>query len=183
MIRKTTKEVIAESFLELAAEKPINKISVVDIVGNCSLTKPTFYRYFKDKYDLIAWIYVRETQKNVDKIGTDGYLWRDTLLDGLRYYERNRKYMVNALKHTSGKDSFLDQINEADIGFITAEIKKKLRVDRLPDELSEMVKIYCYGTGQYLYAWLMDSRPAPCETVASVMEACIPEKIKSFLCE
>ena len=54
MNRKTTKEILAESYLELAERKTINKISVVDIVENCSMTKPTFYRYFKDKYDLIC---------------------------------------------------------------------------------------------------------------------------------
>ena len=54
MKRKTTKEIIADSFMELAATKAINRISIVDIVENCSLTKPTFYRYFRDKYDLIS---------------------------------------------------------------------------------------------------------------------------------
>lgn len=183
MIRKTTKEILADSFMELAEAKPINRISIVDIVENCDLTKPTFYRYFRDKYDLIAWIYVREAQKNVDRIGKSGYLWRDTLLDGLRYYEKNRKFMVNALKHTSGRDSFINQINEADIGYITAEIKKKLGADRIPDDLNALIKIYCYGTGQYLCDWLMDSMPVPCETAAKVMEAAIPEPIRPYLCE
>ena len=83
MVRKTTKEILAESFMELTATKPISKISIVDIVENCAMTKPTFYRYFKDKYDLMAWLFVRAAQSNVNKIGTDGYVWRDTLLDGL----------------------------------------------------------------------------------------------------
>ena len=74
MIRKTTKEILAESFVELAEAKPIDRISIMEIVENCLMTKPTFYRYFKDKYDLIAWIYVREAQKNVDRIGTGGYV-------------------------------------------------------------------------------------------------------------
>lgn len=181
--RKTTKELLVDSFMELAAVKAINRISIVDIVENCGVTKPTFYRYFKDKYDLIAWIYAQEAQKNVDRIGIDGYLWQDTILDGLRYYEKNREYMVNALKHTSGRDAFINQINEADIGFITAVIKKKLNTDRIPDDMSAMVKIYCYGTGQYLCDWLLSSRPASCETVAAVMGACIPETLKPYLCK
>ncbi len=183
MKRKTTKEILAESFLELAETKRIDKISIIDIVENCVVTKPTFYRYFKDKYDLMAWIYVRESQKNVDRIGTSGYVWRDTLLDGLRFYEKNRKFMVNALKHTSGRDAFIEQINRADIGYIIAEIKNKLGTDTISDELNAVVRIYCYGTGQFLCDWLMDSKPASCETVARVMEASIPEQLGPFLCE
>ena len=183
MKRKTTKELLADSFIELTGEKAINKISVMDIVENCSMTKPTFYRYFKDKYDLIAWIYVREAQKNVDRIGRDGYLWRDTLLDGLRYYERNRKFMVNALKHTSGRDAFINLINEADAAFITEEIKKKLETPVIPIDLSAIIKIYCCGTGQFLCDWLMDSKPASCEKVAQIMEASIPNALRPYLCE
>lgn len=183
MKRKTTKEILAESFMELTATKPISKISIVDIVGNCSMTKPTFYRYFKDKYDLMAWLFVREAQSNVNKIGKDGYLWRNTLMDGLRYYEENRKFMINALRHTSGWDAFINLINEADIGFVMNEIRKKLGTEEVPNHLAAMVKIYCYGTGQYLCDWLMDSHPSPCEEVAEAMEACIPEELKPYLCE
>lgn len=183
MIRKTTKEILTESFVELAEVKPIDKISIMEIVENCSMTKPTFYRYFKDKYDLIAWIYVQEAQKNVDRIGTGGYVWRDTLLDGLRYYEKNRKFMVNALKHTSGRDSFINRINKTDIEYITAEIKKKLGIKKIPEDLTAMIRIYCYGTGQYLCEWLLDLEPVSCETAAKVMEAAIPDQLKPFLCE
>lgn len=183
MIRKTTKEIIADSFMELAETKAINRISIIDIVENCSLTKPTFYRYFKDKYDLISWIYVREAESYVDKIGQNGYLWRDTILEGLRFYENNRKFMVNALKHTNGRDSFINQINEADITFITEQIGKKMEVKAVPEDLIRMVRIYCYGTGQFLCDWLLDPKPIPVEKVAEVMENSIPGPLRPFLCE
>lgn len=183
MVRKTTKEILAESFMELTATKPISKISIVDIVENCAMTKPTFYRYFKDKYDLMAWLFVRAAQSNVNKIGTDGYVWRDTLLDGLHHYEKNRKFMINALKHTSGRDAFINLINEADIAFIMDEIRKKLGSDDVPGHLAALVKIYCYGTGQYMCDWLMDSHPVSCEEIARTMEAAIPEELKPYLCE
>ena len=183
MKRKTTKEILAESFKELSQTKPISKITIADITENCGMTKPTFYRYFKDKYDLMAWLFVQEAQGNVNKIGKDGYLWRDTLLDGLHYYEKNRKFMVNALKHTSGRDAFINLINETDIAFIMDEIRKKLGISKVSDHLTALVKIYCYGTGQYMCNWLMDGCPVPCEEVALAMEACIPEELKPCLCE
>jgi tRNA1Val (adenine37-N6)-methyltransferase len=54
MKRKTTKEILADSFLELAAEKRIDKITIAEITSNCSMSQPTFYNHFKDKYDLIV---------------------------------------------------------------------------------------------------------------------------------
>ena len=72
MIRKTTKELLAESFRELAEQKPINKITIANITDNCGMTQPTFYRYYKDEYDLIAWIYVTDSEKIMGQIGSNG---------------------------------------------------------------------------------------------------------------
>lgn len=84
MKRMTTKEILAESFKELVARKPINKITISNITDNCGMAQPTFYRHFKDKYDLIAWIYVTDAQNIMRQIGSDGYQWRDTLADAAK---------------------------------------------------------------------------------------------------
>lgn len=55
--RKTTRELLGESLHELAENKPVDKITVREIVENCGMSSATFYRYFHDKYELIAWIY------------------------------------------------------------------------------------------------------------------------------
>ena len=52
MNRKTTEELLADSFLELAQTKRIDKITITEITNNCGMSQPTFYNHFKDKYDL-----------------------------------------------------------------------------------------------------------------------------------
>ena len=48
MKRKTTKDILAESFLELAMSKRIDKITITDITSNCGMSQPTFYNHFKE---------------------------------------------------------------------------------------------------------------------------------------
>ena len=74
-------------------------------------------------------------------------------------------------------------MNELNIGYITDEVRKKNGTKTITGDLTALIKIYCYGTGQYLCEWLMDSKPASCEEVAAAMEASIPEKLKPYLCE
>lgn len=76
MVRKTTKELLAESFRELADTKPIDKITIKDITENCGYSPATFYRQFRDKYDLIAWAYSRDLEKIMERVGTDETSWR-----------------------------------------------------------------------------------------------------------
>jgi AcrR family transcriptional regulator len=65
MSTEKTKLKFLNSFLELMAVRPVNKITVKDISANCGLTPQTFYNHFADKYDLILWAYrVRVDQLN-----------------------------------------------------------------------------------------------------------------------
>ncbi len=107
MKRKTPKEILSASFQELAAVKSIDKITIQEIVDNCGYSPATFYRYFKDKYDLIAWEHARSVASIVDQTSAANYPWKQTLYDGARMYQANKDYLVNLLKNTSGHDSFM----------------------------------------------------------------------------
>ena len=93
MKRKTAKEILAESFRKVAETKPIDKITIRDIVDNCGYSPATFYRQFSDKYDLIAWDYVARTTVIIDKVGVDAYQWKHTWADGVKFYAENREYI------------------------------------------------------------------------------------------
>ena len=48
-----TKKAILESFLALLAKKPLEKITVRDIVDDCGVNRNTFYYYFQDTYAVV----------------------------------------------------------------------------------------------------------------------------------
>lgn len=52
-----TKKALAASLKELMEEKPFEKISVGDICEKCQMNRKSFYYHFKDKYDLVNWIF------------------------------------------------------------------------------------------------------------------------------
>ena len=57
MKRKSAKEILAESFKELAQTTPADKITIKNICDNCGYSPATFYRQFKDKYELMCWLH------------------------------------------------------------------------------------------------------------------------------
>ena len=89
----STKEIFAESLKKLSSEKFFAKITVKDIVNNCGLTKTTFYKYFRDKYDLAAWIYSTTAEKIMNKIDSDNYTWKNSLTDGINYFFANKNFI------------------------------------------------------------------------------------------
>ncbi len=121
MKRKKAKEILADSFRELAETKAIDKITVKDITGNCDYSPATFYRHFKDKYDLIAWDDTRKLEEIMSRIGADDYPFRQTLIDAALYFQEQKEYLANLFLHTSGLDSFVENMTE--INFHRAFLK------------------------------------------------------------
>ncbi len=183
MKRLTTKEILAQSFLELAETKRIDKITIKEITDNCGMSQPTFYNHFKDKYDLIVWIYVEDARKIMEKIGNDGYMWRDTLLEGTRYFAEKRNFAINALRHTSGHDSFIVLVQQKNVELLVSEVRKKLMTERIPDELLGMIKVYCYGTVQFMFEWLLGNMQITPEKMLEIWEKSLPEPLKFYLYE
>ncbi len=58
-----TREQIANAVQTLLVEKHVKKLTVKDIVEECSITRQTFYYHFEDIPDLLRWIMERETEK------------------------------------------------------------------------------------------------------------------------
>ncbi len=55
-----TKIWIADKMKELMKAKPLDKIRVTEICRVAEIERPTFYYHFKDKYDLVAWIFLSD---------------------------------------------------------------------------------------------------------------------------
>lgn len=106
MNRKSTKEVLANSFWELLDKKPVIKISVQEITigGQCSVS--TFYRCFRDKTDLMSWTYQALLYETVGPI--DGFMdnFTRSIRMGIEACQKNKKRLKNLILNTEGQDSF-----------------------------------------------------------------------------
>ena len=64
----TTKRALATSLKNMLSKKTLDKITVTDIVDDCSLNRQTFYYHFHDAYALLEWMYLDEAKDIVDNI-------------------------------------------------------------------------------------------------------------------
>ena len=112
MIRKSSKEILAESFREVAERKAIDKITVKDITENCGYSPATFYRQFKDKYDLIAWDYTRELKGILSEMDGSRAEWHKVLSRVASFFQERKTYLANLFLHTNGLESFMTYMQE-----------------------------------------------------------------------
>lgn len=104
-----TKKALSEAMKELMAAKPLEKIKISDIVGLCNMNRQSFYYHFKDKYDLVNWIFFTEFYDTISQ-SENLYGW-PVLEDLCSYLYDNKVFYRNALNIT-GQNSFSEYLGE-----------------------------------------------------------------------
>ena len=99
-----TKKALALSIKKLMETISLSKISIRQIVENCGVNRQTFYYHFKDKFDLVNWIYYTEVIENLDGL-TNYAHWTDGMYKTLTYFVNNKFFYTNAL-NTPGQNAF-----------------------------------------------------------------------------
>lgn len=159
----------------------MDKITVQDIIENSGYSKTTFYRSFKDKYDLMAWDYIRRYQRIMSFAENDIRAWKTTLMEGALLFNDQREYLKNLLLHTSGLDSFsrymkkihFDSLRQC---FLDASGMKEL------DIKTEMyIREYCQGTTDLTCDWIMGIYDVTPEELAEVYENSLPVPLHQYL--
>lgn len=87
-----TKYMIAQGMKELLTEKDFEKISVGDLANHCHISRNTFYYHFRDKYDVVSWIFYFEI---TPLLGPSQFVgkWADALLTLCRYLQDNKTFL------------------------------------------------------------------------------------------
>ena len=98
------KAAVADALLELIRRKDADKITVKDLVEVCGISRQTFYYHFKDKYDVINWIFYSEITPIIGESQSMDS-WADALLALCRYLQDNRTLYRKVL-HIQGQNSF-----------------------------------------------------------------------------
>ena len=181
MKRKTAKEILAESFRELAETKNIDKITVKDITENCGYSPATFYRHFSDKYDLIAWNHALGIADIMNRADDIDYPWKQTTFDVAVYYFEQKEYLENLILHTEGYDSFVRYMTDINYEALKGFIIRTGGKDVIDDITDMYIRIYCLGTVSLTCEWILGKYEVTPEEMAEVYEKSLPEPLKKYV--
>lgn len=174
MKRKTAKELLAESFLELAQKTNIEKITIQDIVDNCGYSPATFYRNFRDKYDLIGWYHAEQMAKIMDRVESGELSMDESYTESARYYEKNRKYLANLFQHTSGLDAFVRNMTDINVEVYKDYLRRHYPEVELDEKTTMMLRLHCLGASRLVSEWVLGDYAATAEELAEVIERSFP---------
>lgn len=106
MSEKNTKLMLANALKECMRHQLLAQISIQDIVGQCNLNRNSFYYHFRDKYELVTWIFDTESAPFFAQSGRD--IWEDYRLIFQFFYE-NKEFYASAIQ-SQGQNSFTEHL-------------------------------------------------------------------------
>ncbi len=181
MKRKTAKDILADSFRELMEHKSVDKITIREITANCGYSMATFYRQFRDKYDLIAWDYARRFEETVALEETESL--HDCFYRSAVMYGEQKEYLANLIRHTSGFYSFVENMKNIHFSMIRKFFLSRPGVGKLSTNLEMYIRLYTSGTTDMTCDWILGKFDAGTEDLAEIYENSLPFPLRELLAE
>ena len=167
---KRTKRWIADTMKKLLEKKSLEKIRVTEICEMAEVERPTFYYHFKDKYDLMAWIFFQSVYDtdiiSVDSAAESMEKMRKEYVFYKRAYEDQSQNPMWAYMH----EYFVDRYTK---------LAEEMSKDPLTDQIRYSIRLYCYGAVGMTKEWLLTDT-VPAKEVVVKMFHSMPESLRNI---
>ena len=161
--------ILAESLKELAAKKPIEKITIKEITDKAGVIRPTFYNHFQDKYELLEWITVNEIFLPTDPLFGNGML-KEGITFILTAMVRDAEFYKRAVQ-LEGQNSF----NDIFVRCVAQTIKKYIKLEKLEAvgkfpwlTVDVVADFYAHTIGYVVIEWIRGGMQVSTEELTEV---------------
>ena len=176
-INEKTKLKIAYSMKELMEHSSLSKISVKDIVENAHLTRQTFYRYFKDKYDCVNWYFERVAQMSFKQLG-NGVDLEEGLIKKFELLKKDQRFLYEAFM-ADDQNSLFQYDYDCIYEFYSHILLDKL--GELNGEIDFLLKMYCKGSIDMTFEWVKNGMKLSEKEFAHLLIEAMPMKLQIYL--
>lgn len=175
--RQSTAELLAASLKELARFKSVDKITIKELTRNCGLTSPTFYNHFRDKYELMAWIYNREIEVSLEGFGR-GDSFEDVVRKWIEILLEDESFYLNLLKNAVGQNSFRYAANDHAIKLLEDWLRAR---QDLSDEQSWCLRFYMRAISETINDWFLGRCFLKSHELSRLLVEWMPAPLKPLL--
>ena len=153
---ETAKREICAALKNLMVQKPLNKITVAEIMASCGMARQHFYYHFEGIYDAVRWMFDQEAVALLRE--HEGVmLWQDGLLQLFHYLQENRAVCLCAL-HSISREH-LKRFFQTDIHAIIQSTIQRIVIE-LNDQASDnevnlLTTFYVGALESMIEEWLL----------------------------
>ena len=149
-IKDRTKVMFAEQLAQMMNTASLEKIRILDLCRQCGATPQTFYYHFRDKYELVAWIFLKDF---ADVFGDREPGYSPEILEEITKRMEKRKLFYQKAFADQSQNSILQYIQSFNLQIATSAVKAQTGED-LTTEQMVSIKYHVYGIMGMFREWL-----------------------------
>lgn len=172
--QEKTKRKLAASIKECLKTTSLDRITVADIVDGCGMSRQTFYRNFRDKYDLVNWYFDELLLQYFAEIGK-GEAIKTSLNRKFTMMLKEKDFYVQAFKH-EGQNSLKEHDLKLILWYYRSWIKEKTG-QKLTEETDFMLQFFCSGCVYMTAKWVLAGMKESPPQLAERLTASMPEEL------
>ncbi len=167
-----TKLWIADKMKDLMKRKTIDKIRITEICEAAEIERSTFYYHFRDKYELVAWIFFQAADR------TDVIDIQDAAA-GMKQMKNDMLFYKRAYEDTS-QNALWQYMLEYFVRKYTILAKEMSGEESLDTQLLFSIRLYCYGAVGMTKEWVLKDNLTSAETVVTMMFRSMPPELQEI---
>lgn len=172
-----TKYVFAKSIKDLMANQSLDKITVTDIVKKSGKTRQTFYRNFKDKYDLVNWYFEKLADKSFRQI-SNSYTLKEGLTKKFTFLLNDKIFFMQAFQ-SKDYNNVENYDYQCILEFYTHIITRK--IGEIPNDIRFLLEMYCHGSITMTVDWALSGMKMSPEEIADLLISALSERLKELI--
>lgn len=173
---------LAQSFKQLACQRPIEKITIKEITDRAGVIRPTFYNHFQDKYELLEWIIREELLEPVKPFIRSGMTIQAITFLFINI-EKEKEFYMKASR-LEGQNSFFS-IAQHCIETLLAEVFEEYRGQKKPKYtwLTPEFMAQYYGQSMLFVVvrWIQSGMTIPPQELGELYEYIINHSLEDAL--
>lgn len=176
----STKEALAAALKQMMTVKPMDKITIKDLVEICGVNRQTFYYHFDDVYDLLEWVFEEDANRVLPREVVYDH-WREDVMIFLQYLQENSSFTLNVYNSNSRLYMlrYLQEKMESCIRSFAVIVSEGQNIDRQDFEF--VVKFYGSCAIGLISRWLDLGMQMPKEITTERILRVMDESVEHML--
>lgn len=167
-----TRKVIQDAFLDILKEKPVTKITVKEICDQAEINRGTFYKHYRDCYDLLNKIEedgLREFEKMLASIQATG---TQTAVEAILYALRKNSQLIQGLDKSTDGQRFVSRLAGSCFLYMEQWLGPVPPNTPSPTKRDASFAFLAGGSSSVIEWWLRSGMKEPPEEIAALIVTC-----------
>ena len=169
---------IKKAFIEMIGKMPIESVRTEELLKRAEVSKTTFYRTFRDKYDVMNSVYMDVSSQMVERT-YDLANWKEWTLHDLENVKAHKTFFRNIISY-EGQNSFQEVTGHFFQTNMLRQVRNREEGREPSEEIRFLVEAFARVNVFTLVWWIRGDCQVPPDRVVEYVEESIPPRLRKY---